>query len=474
MIFLFKKLKNEFISIIYNSIKELKYDFILKENINVDISTFSDCSTNIAFYIASKEHKDPITIAKDIIKKINKQNYYYIEKISSIGPYINCFASSKYINETVSLIILKKMNFGSLDNKNKSVVLEHTSANPNGPLHIGHIRNSIIGDTLVRILKKAGWKVETQYYVNDIGRQIAIVSWAYDMFDFNSKIKSDLGIADIYIKANRLLNEKPEYNIEIDNLMKKVESVDESTINNFNYVVNLALNGIKETLGLMNIKHDKFIKESTFVINGSVLDIINKLKKTKYIKNDNNLCSLDLSNYGFKKDLIIQRSNGTSLYTTRDIAYHQWKGVNFDRIINILGSDHKLISSQLEVALTILNLKIPETVIFEFVSLPTGSMSTREGKFITADDVISKTIEKSLFEVEKRNIDLSNEIKYNIAKSIAVGAIRYDIIKVSPEKSTTFNWKQALTLDKKGGPYIQYAYARASNIIQKCQYSFDI
>lgn len=415
MILLFEKLKIEFISIIYKSICQLKYEKIGKTNILVEHSSFGDCSTNIAFLIANVTYDKPIVISENIVLNLDKSNYKYIEKIEFIGPYINCIASKLYLNETINTILKQQVNFGTLNNNNYKVVLEHTSANPNGPLHVGHIRNSIIGDVLSRILKKAGYQVETQYYVNDIGRQIAIVSWAFQKFNLNINLKKDSGIAEIYIKANSLLKENENYNLEINKLMELVEDCNVDIINKFNYVVNYALDGIKKTLELMNITHDKFIYESQFIKNGSVFNIINLLNSTGKLKIKNNSLILDLEDYGFEKNLVIKRSNGTSLYITRDIAYHKWKGETFDRVIDILGADHKLIFGQLKCALSILKLKNPEVIFFEFVSLPEGSMSTREGKFISVDDLIFKTTEKAYLEVEKRKHYEHPELKCKIA-----------------------------------------------------------
>ena len=468
---MFKKLKNEFVCILYNTILKLKYHNIKKEDINIDISKYSDCSTNISFLISKIENKKPVDIAKTIVENIDRSSYNYIEKIISIGPYINCFSSKKYIDETIDNILLEKKNYGIIL-KHKTIVLEHTSANPNGPLHIGHIRNSIIGDTLCRILKRDGYNVETQYYINDIGRQIAIVTWAYDNFNLNKTIKSDHAIADIYIKANKILKEKEEYLNDIDQLMIKVEYGDHEIEKKFNFVVNFALKGIKETLSLMNISHDKFIFESNFIRDGSAYSIVDQLKKNNKVDIINESISIDFSHYGLEKNMIIQRSNGTSLYITRDLAYHKWKSNNFDCVIDVLGSDHKLISSQLKIALKSLNIKIPKVVIFEFVSLPDGSMSTRNGKFISVDDLIKKVQEKAFLEIEKRKPNYTLKLKEEISKSVSIAAIRYDIIKVSPDKSTVFDWEYALNFDKKGGPYLIYAYARASNIISKAKEDF--
>ena len=181
-------------------------------------------------------------------------------------------------------------------------------------------------------------------------------------------------IADVYIKANVELDKNPGYIKEIDALMEKVEAGDVRTIEHFDKAVSLAVAGIKETLLRLNVAHDKFVSESTFLKSGAVHDIVERIKATGRTKTDKGALVVDLSDYGFEKTLVIQRSNGTSLYTTRDLAYHEWKAGQADRIIDVFGADHKLISGQLRATLNTIGVKEPEVVIFEFVSLPEGSM----------------------------------------------------------------------------------------------------
>jgi arginyl-tRNA synthetase len=176
---------------------------------------------------------------------------------------------------------------------------------------------------------------------------------------------------------------------------------------------------------------------------------------------------LDLSNEGFEKEYVLRRSDGTSVYAARDLAYHIWKGRNFDRMIDVLGADHKLIGGQLIATLRLIGERTPEIVHFEFVSLPEGSMSTRAGKFISADELIDEVSRRAYEEVDSRRDDLDDETKRAIARSVAIAAIRYDIVKISPEKSTVFDWTEALNFERQSGPYIQYAHARACSILGK-------
>jgi len=437
-------------------------------DLDLEPSKHADLASKVAFRIASREKKNPKELADAIVKAANVKKFPLIGEMHAMGPYININTSRNYIEETFSRIRSEGSSFGGGFCKG-NILLEHTSANPNGPLHVGHIRNSVIGDTLVRILRKAGYNVETQYYVNDMGRQIAIVSWALSHFDFDTSKKSDHSIADVYIKANIKLGEEPEKVAEIDRFMQLVEKGDDATIKSFSEAVTLALDGIKETLLRMNIHHDSFPYESSFVRSGAVTRIIEEIKATGRTKVDDGALMLDLEDYGFEKKLVVQRSDGTSLYTTRDLAYHEWKGERADRMIDILGADHKLISGQLKATLNLLGKPEPEVVIFEFVSLPEGSMSTRRGKFISADELLDQVEEQAFVEVDMRRPEMPEDFKQKVSRMVGIGAVRYDVIRVSPEKSTVFNWKEALDFEKQGAPFIQYSHARACSILKKAQ-----
>jgi len=464
---LFLELKAQAISILKDAIRKVGFE-IEDSELYFETSSHADLTSRAAFRLASLYKKNPKEIASRIVSAIEIPDGSYVGEVNASGPYINFRAGRHYLNRTVAAVLEEKEKFGCGAPKDR-ILLEHTSANPNGPLHVGHIRNSILGDTLARILKRAGHDVEVQYYVNDMGRQIAVVSWACERFELDLSRKSDAAIADVYIKANSELDKNPEYVKEIDALMENVEVGDIRTIERFDKAVFMAIAGIKETLLRLNVVHDKFVNESRFLKSGAVHDIVERIKATGRTKTDKGAIVVDLSDYGFEKTLVIQRSNGTSLYTTRDLAYHEWKAGQADRIIDVFGADHKLISGQLRATLNAIGIKEPEVVIFEFVSLPEGSMSTRRGQFISADDLFDRVTEAALEQVETRRPETAYEFKKQIAEMVGMGAVRYDIVRVSPEKSTVFNWKEALDFEKQGAPYIQYSHARACSILEKAK-----
>ncbi len=462
---MFLKFKDEVSSILSIALTEAGFktdDLVLNESQHADISS------SVAFKLAPAYRQSPKEICEKIYKHIRILPDSTVDHAEITGPYINFFVSRAFLNETILRVLLEREDFGNLDNKGK-VILEHTSANPDGPLHIGHIRNSVIGDTLARILKRAGFDVETQYYINDMGRQIAVVVWGLLNFKFDKTKKTDHAIAEVYIQANKSLVDEKEHSPEVDDIMKKYELGDPETIQRFKEAIDTAMQGIQESLLRMNIHHDRFIWESMFVRGGDVNRMIECIKELERSGLQDGALMVDLKDMGIQKPLVIQRSDGTSLYTTRDLAYHEWKASQCDRMIDVLGADHKLISSQLKAVLRILGIKEPEIVIFEFVSLPEGSMSTRRGVFISADELIDEVEKAAYSEVSKKRPDTDDAFKKKVAEFVSIGAVRYDIIRVSPEKATTFNWAEAVDFEKQGAPFIQYAHARACSILKNAQ-----
>ncbi len=437
----------------------------IEEGINslgLDLCPQADLASSVAFRLAPVLKKSPAAIAREIHQAISPE-FRYVEKVELAGPYLNFFMNQKFLYTVLEQALADNAWTGRMKEK---VIVEHTSANPDGPLHVGHIRNSVIGDTLVRILRRAGCTVDAQYYVNDMGRQEAMVVVGLDHFQLDGS-KADHAVARVYIAANKEMETNPSIREEADRVIQLYEAGDPEITAKVQAAVRYAIGGIEETLQRMNIRHDSYHWESEFVRDGSVAEIVERLEKTGLVGWEEGSLQLDLNEYGFEKKMVLKRANGTSLYITRDLAYHRWKSAHSDRSVDILGADHKLVSGQLRTALRLLGVREPEVVIFEFVSLPTGSMSTRKGKFISADELLDEVEKQAFLEVRARRPDESEEFLKEVASQVASGAVRYDVVKVSADKATTFDWKQALDFEKLSAPFIQYSHARACSILRK-------
>ncbi|VVB64052.1 Arginine--tRNA ligase [uncultured archaeon] len=463
---MFLDFKSEVESLLHSALD--KCGFKVEEGVNslsLESSPHSDLASSVGFRLAPVLKRSPASIAAEIHKAMAfvPGSADSVDRVKLTGPYLNFFMNRSFLDSIVIQAQGTECWKGKMSQK---VIVEHTSANPDGPLHVGHIRNSVIGDTLVRILRKAGCTVDAQYYVNDMGRQEAMVVWGCDHYKLDDS-KADHAIAKVYIAANKAVTEKPELKAEVDQIIQRYEAGDQEQESKIKCAAKYAIMGIEQTLHRMNIRHDSYHWESTFVRNGDVDRVIQDLQNTGLAEMEDGALQLDLSSFGFEKKLVLRRADGTSLYTTRDLAYHRWKSTHAERMVDILGADHKLISSQLRTALRLMKIPEPEVVIFEFVSLPTGSMSTRRGKFISADELLDEVERQAFEEVTARRPEESEELRRSIAADVAVGAVRYDVVKVSSDKATMFDWKAALNFEKLSAPFIQYSHARACSILRK-------
>ncbi|MCL2142722.1 MAG: arginine--tRNA ligase [Methanomassiliicoccaceae archaeon] len=428
------------------------------------------------FTLAKAMKRPPAEIAASLAKDIVIKGT--IAKVQAVSGYLN-FTMSRdaLMNGTISDILDKKETYGRLPSNGKRVNIEHTSTNPTGPIHVGRARNPIIGDTLARCLSGCGYDVTTEYYVNDVGKQVVILTWGIDNISPEEVEKADREKADhalvpYYRLANRMMESRPDVADEISSMLRRFESGDPDVISRVRRTTERMLGGLNETLSDIDVKLDVYTWESRFIEDGSAKRTVDELKTSKYAgKEDDGAWYLDLEDFGVhgtNKKFTFTRSDGTTLYTTRDIAYHRHKLSEYDRVIGVLGEDQKLGSKQLMCALEILNeKKMPEPMFYSFVSLPEGKMSTRKGVVVYLDDLIDESTEYAYNEIRTRRSDLPEERMREIARTVGIGAIRYNIVRIQPEKQFVFKWSDALNFDGNSGPFLQYSYARACSILRK-------
>jgi arginyl-tRNA synthetase len=394
------------------------------------------------------------------------------------GPYINfAIRPHRFVEETLRGALTLGNNYGNLDDKRTRVLLEHTSANPNGPLHIGRARNPILGDALARVMRMAGYEVTTQYYLNDMGRQVVLLHWGWKHQEGGPGPidgKADHVLVGHYQRANRKAEELEEVDAEVRSMMTLLEVGNEEAVKAVRTPALLGLEGIQQSLDRLDIHHDSLVSESTFVLDGSVTEVIDRLAASEYtVEEEDGALALELESFGVQgrsTKFVFRRKDGTSLYTTRDLAYHIWKQRQGDRLVNVLGEDHKLEASQLQHALDIMGTQIKvEPVFYAFVSLPEGKMSTREGRGVLLDDLMDEAVRRATEDTRSRRQDLDESSVEAIARAIGLGAVRYNILRVQPEKSMVFRWEEALSFEGASAPFIQYSHTRACSILRKAE-----
>jgi arginyl-tRNA synthetase len=304
-----------------------------------------------------------------------------------------------------------------------------------------------------------------------MGRQIAIIvcgitELGLKIEDYEGE-KVDHKVGKLYFDANKAVEEDENLAIKVDELIQKYEEGSDDELNAiFEQVVSTCISGMKESLQRMNINHDDFVWEGQFVRSGEVDELVHYIQREGFTREDDVLY-IDLTDFNIEKEFVLRRSNGTSLYSTRDLAYHKYKATLGDTVLDILGSDHKLAAEQIRIIFEeIFRQAPPEVIFYEFISLPEGSMSTRRGKFVSVDELIDEAVSRATDEIKSRNPDLTDEEIAPMAEEIGVGAIRFFIARLSPEKHLIFKWDQALSFER-GCASIQYAHARACKLLAR-------
>jgi arginyl-tRNA synthetase len=440
-------------------------------------------ASSVAFRLAGTAGAAPPAVAERIADAFHVADCEYVAAVEARGPYVNFLAGERYLDG--ALRAAQATDYGTLDPTGERVVVEHTSANPTGPVHVGRARNPIIGDAVARVLDYAGYDVERHYYVNDAGRQIAVFTWAYETFDESDlpepeRDSPEYDLVRYYRTGNDFLESAdPEAveaaEAEIDAILRGLEAGDEAVYERVRTVVDSVLDGMRATLGRLPAEFDEFVRETRFMRDGSTDDVVERLKALDGAVYEDGAWQLEFDDIG--KNLVFLRADGTSLYTTRDLAHHEWKFDNFDRAVTVLGEDHKLQAEQLGATLELLGHDTDRlrSIHYSWVNLPEGGMSTREGTGIDLDDLLDEAIDRARDEVERRlgdrirDDDLTDADVERIAHQVGIGAVRYDVVAKQPSKGITFEWETALDFEAQSAPYVQYAHARACGILDEAR-----
>jgi len=437
-------------------------------------------ASSVAYRVAGDLGAPPPEAAERIAAEVPTDDDYLAD-VTTLGPYLNFTVTERYFADT--LAAAGDGTWGQLPPTGERVVVEHTSANPTGPVHVGRARNPIIGDALARLLDYAGHDVTRQYYVNDVGRQVAVFTWAYETVDESDlpepeRDKPDYDLVRYYRAGNQLLEEGDPEAVEaaedaVTEIIRGLEAGDEATHERVSEVVDAVLGGMRETLERLPAEFDEFVKESRFLRDGSTEDVVARLKELDEAVYDEAAWQLDLRDHGVDKELVFLRSDGTSLYPTRDLAYHEWKLEAFDQVVTVLGEDHRLQADQLRTTLDLLGADTSglDQVFYSWVNLPEGGMSTREGTGVDLDDLLDEAVARAREEVEDRREGREREIEGTevdeIARQVGIGAVRYDVVSKQPTKGITFEWDRALDFEAQSAPYVQYVHARTLGIEER-------
>lgn len=425
------------------------------------------------FFLSNKLKDEPDEIARDLRQKIGNFPETDFEDIQTKGPYINFFLNRKSLaRQVVWDVITQKKNFGKseIGQKTKTMV-EFPSPNTNKPLHLGHLRNMAIGESVSRILEFNGEKVIRANLYNDRGIHIcksmlAYKKWGRDKTPDDKKIKSDHFVGNFYVMFEKKKTKKFEK--EAQELLKKWEEKDKETLLLWKLMNNWAMEGFNETYKSFGIHHDVNFYESKLYKKGKET-IMDGIKKGIFQSSKTGEVKINLQEDGLGEKILL-RSDGTALYIIQDLALAKLKFENYkiNKSLHIVGNEQEYHFKVLFNVLEKLGFKNKgmEHVSYGMVNLPYGKMKSREGTVVDADDLIDQVKKLAEKEIKKREkLPKTKLEKRSIA--IALAAIKYLLLKIDIKKGMLFNPKESVSFDGNTGPYILYSYARASSILKK-------
>lgn len=432
---------------------------------------FGDVASTICFELAKKEYRNPSIIAKDIMERVRVPEGSLVLKVGSKAGYINFFFNWNKLSE----IVLKEIRKGvKIDvGKNEKVMVEYSQPNPVHPMHVGHARSTLLGDSLANIYEFLGFKTIRANYMNDTGLQVAKLVTAYMLWANGKKPegKPDLWLWEYYVRFHEETLKDPTLEEKARETLRKFEiDRDEKTMKIWNRVVKWCVEGFEKTYRKLGIAFNVYLYESNFRPLGKIN--VEKLIAAKYAhKNEEGVVVADLSKFGIA-DTIILRSDGTGLYHTSDLGMTPYKFEKYklDRAVWVVSTEQNLYFKQLFKMLELLGyvwVKNCHHFSFELVRLPEGKMSSREGRAVMLDEAIKTLVKLAYDEVEKRNKEIKEKEKLKLAEEIGVGALKYAITKIEPNKLITFDWKRMLSFEGDTGPYLQYAHTRCNGILKR-------
>ena len=424
------------------------------------------------FKLAKELKKAPQQIAQEIASNINISKDI-IEKVEVVGGYLNFYANKNLLTNEVIKEISSKEKVGSSNIGNgKTIVIDYSSPNIAKPFHIGHLKTTVLGGALYNIYKHLGYKVIGVNHLGDYGTQFGKLIEGYKRWGDEYDLTKDPidKLAEIYLKINNLCAEDEEVLNKCRENFKLLENGDEYCTNLWNKFRDLSIKEFQKIYDMLGSKFDSWNGEAFYADKTS--EVIDILSKTGRLIESEGAMVIDLSKEGIDTPCIICKSNGSTIYATRDLAaiLYRARTYNYDKSIYVTSYEQNLHFKQIFEVAKLLGLdekytKGLEHVSYGMVRLPSGTMSTRKGNFIKVEDIIKDTINEAKKIIEEKNPSL--EDKEEVAKRVGIGAIIFNNVSTNRVKDEIFDINEMLNFQGETGPYIQYTYVRTNSVLKK-------
>ena len=426
------------------------------------------------FRLAKELRKAPPAIASEIQEKIELTDE--IQKVEVAGGYLNFFINKETLAEEVLGEISKTEQYGkSKVGEGKNIVIDYSAPNIAKPFHIGHLRSTVIGGALYNIYKYLGYNVTGVNHLGDYGTQFGKLIEGYKMWGKEYDIEKDPinELTKIYIRINEECKNDEQILENCRNNFKKLEDGDPYCVEIWKKFRELSLQEFQKVYDLLGSKFDSWNGESFY--SDKMPEVIDILQKTGKLVESQGAKIIDLEDKGINTPCIIEKSNGSTTYATRDLAaiLYRAKTYNFDKALYVTSYEQVLHFKQVFEVAKLLGLDEKYTnglehVSFGMVLLPEGKMSTREGNIIKLEELLNEAISRAKEIIEQKNSDLEN--KEEVAKKVGIGAVIFNDMSASRIKDEVFDWNTILNFQGETGPYIQYTYVRTKSVLEKAGY----
>jgi len=417
-------------------------------------------------------------IAALVAEKIPPQTYF--PRIESKNGYLNLYFESGVFSARVINNVIQSSNFGQGEDKDQTLMVEFSNLNTHKAFHVGHLRSTILGDVVSRILDYAGYKVVRVNYYGDMGLHVIRWLWNYQKFHQGESPPEDATqwMGEIYAEASRRLEEDPELESEIRDLYARWDQQDPELVELWKETRRWSLKGFEDLYQVLDIHYDRYYSNSEVEFQGKeiVEDLIKRGIAQDLRPDDAVIVRID-ELLGLEKEkyrvLVVLRSDGTALYATEDLALAKLKEEEYgpDRSIYVVDVRQSLHFQQVWKTLEIAGYewaKKCEHLSYEVVNLPGNVvMASREGTVVRLEELIREAQSRAYEVVQDKNPDLSEDQKRDIARAVGLGAIKFPMVDRESTRIVTFDWETALDFNGQAAPYIQYAHVRANSILKK-------
>lgn len=420
------------------------------------------------FQLARVMRKAPNMIAEELASKLNKEGF---ERIENLGPYVNFFVDKEaFTKNAIETVLTEGEDYGKSNiGEGKTVCVEYSSPNIAKPFHVGHLFSTSIGNSLYKLFKEEGYDVVGINHLGDWGTQFGKLISAYNRWVDEEALEKDAisELLRIYVKFHDEAEKDPSLVDEGRMHFKRLEEGAEEETALWKRFRELSLKEFNRVYDLLGIKFDSLAGEAFY--NDKMQVVIDELKEKNLLTESNGAQVVMLDEYNMPPCIVL-KGDGATIYATRDLAAANYRKntYDFDKCVYVVGTPQALHFKQVFKTLELAGKDWAKDCVhvgFGLVKFADGGMSTRKGKVVLLDDLLSEAVSKTLEIINEKNPELEN--KEEVAKKIGIGAVIFTYLKNSREKDIIFDWKEILSFEGETGPYVQYSYARGNSILER-------